>query len=151
MADLVQTSTSVVPVSGGYTADFNGGATITAGSPVYLDASNLWQKAQADTAAHLGVVAGVPTRVGILLSDTISGRRALVFEGTGGGVINVGATLTVGVTYVISAANPGKIAPITDLTSTNNLFYLGVGKTAANLDMTLKSAYTNGYTGIVLP
>ena len=87
MADLTQTAASVVTVSGGISSkgDFNGGATITAGSPVYLDNNSLWQKAQADTAAHLGSGA----RVGILLSDTINGRPALVQES---GIVNVGAT-----------------------------------------------------------
>ena len=148
MADLTQTAASVVTVSGGFTTDFNGGATIVAGSPVYLDASSLWQKSQSDSAAHLGVVGGAGARTGILMSDTINGRRAIVQET---GVVNVGATLAVGTLYCISAANPGKIAPITDLATTNQVFVLGIAKTAANLDMAYKASYSNGYTGIAVP
>ena len=149
MADLVQTSTSVANVSGGISADFNGGATITAGSPVYLDSNNLWQKAQADTAGHLGVVSGVGARLGILMSDTISGRKALVQEG---GIVNPGATMTQGVIYCVSAANAGKIAPLSDIvTSGFQIFILGIAKTSSQLDMAYKSACPNGYSGVAVP
>ena len=149
MADLTQTAASVVTVSGGISkGDFNGGATMTAGMSVYLDASNLWQKAQADTAGHLGVVNGAGARTGILLSDTVNGRPALVQET---GVINVGATLTVGTLYVISAANAGKIAPFADLTSGQQIFILGLAKSSSQLDLSYKTAYGVGYTGVAVP
>jgi hypothetical protein len=50
----------------------------------------------------------------------------------GGTEINLGATLAVGETYVVSAAL-GAIAPVADLVSTNFVTVLGVANTTTTL------------------
>lgn len=143
--DLSITVASVATVSGGICKDFNAGATITAGKSLYLDANNLWQLAQSDSAAHLGS----GSRTGVALHAALNGQPLAVQET---GILNPGgAILTIGTIYVISAANAGGIAPFADLASTNKIHILGIGKTTSQLDMAYKSAYPNGYTGLTVP
>lgn len=144
MADLTVTVASVATVSGAVCKDYNAGTTITAGKSVYLDTNNLWQLAQSDSAAHLGSGA----RTGVALHAALNGQPLAVQET---GVLNPGATVAVGTLYVISAAAAGGIAPITDLASTNKIHILGIASTSSRIDMTYKSAYPNGYTGLAVP
>lgn len=144
MSDLSITAASVAKVSGGVSKEFVAGASITAGKSVYLDANNKWQLAQADTAGHLGTGA----RTGIALHAAANGQPLAVQEG---GVIAIGATVTVGTIYVISAANAGGVAPFADLASTNKIHVLGIGSTSSRIDMAYKGAYPNGYTGLAVP
>ncbi len=58
--------------------------------------------------------------------------------------VNLGATLTVGTTYVVSATK-GAIAPIADLTTLDYVTILGTASTTALLDFVVTS------TGIVKP
>lgn len=53
-----------------------------------------------------------------------------------GGQMNIGATLTVGETYVVSATSGG-VAPIGDLVSTNYVSILGVATAADNLELSI--------------
>lgn len=144
IADLTITASSVINVNGGICKDFLAGASLIAGQSVYLDTNNVWQKAQSDSAAHLGSGA----RTGITLHAAGTGQPIAVQES---GVITIGATVTVGTLYVISAAAAGGIAPFTDLVSTNKIHILGIGSTAARIDMAYKQAYANGYTGLAVP
>ncbi len=58
--------------------------------------------------------------------------------------VDLGATLTVGTTYVVSAT-AGKIAPESDLTTSDYITHLGVASTTALLDISLN------VTGTVKP
>lgn len=143
MADLTQTAASVAFVSGSIVGDFTAGATITEGKPVYLDSNNVWQLMRATTAT----LAGNGTRTGIALTPATSGRRIFVQET---GIVNLGATLTVGKLYCVSAAL-GAICPYEDLATTNKVTILGIAETAANLNMAYKQAFTGGYSGVAIP
>lgn len=123
--------------------EFTAGATLAEGTPVYLDTNNQWQKMRATSAT----LAGNGARTGIVLTPATSGRRVFVQEA---GVVNLGATLTVGGIYVVSATL-GAIAPFADLATTNKITVLGIAITAANLDMAYKQAYQGGYTGVAVP
>lgn len=132
MADLSQTAASVVQVATGSNpakAPLIGtaGATITAGKPVYLDtAENKWKLADNNVSALLAGSAGL----GIALCGASDGQPIAVHQG---GDINIGATLTVGETYLVSAT-AGAIAPIADI-STNYVSVLGVAISASVLRM----------------
>lgn len=101
------------------------GATITAGQVVYKDATtNTYKLADND-----GASAALASVAGIALHGASSGQPLKVQ--TAGG-INVGATLTVGEIYVLSAT-PGGIAPKADLATGKRVTVLGVATTTSNL------------------
>jgi hypothetical protein len=126
MADISQTAASVAPGNGAK-IDYTklGGATMTAGMPVYIDPSDgKAKKADNNVSATLANV------YGILLNGCSDGQPcAIQTEGD----INLGATLTVGETYILSA-NAGAIAPVGDV-STNFVTILGVARTAAIMQL----------------
>lgn len=70
---------------------------------------------------------------GVALTSGAADDYVIVVER---GEINLGATLTVGETYVVSA-NAGGIAPIGDLVSTNYVSILGVATAADNLELSI--------------
>lgn len=131
MADLSVTAASVV-TSSGNALDGTAGATITAGQVLYVDTadSNKLKLAQADGTALQATVAG------IALHGAASGQP-IRYQATG--TINVGATLTVGQVYVVSAT-AGSIAPYSDLTSSDYVSVLGVATTAAILSMQIQNS-----------
>lgn len=123
MADLSVTAANVRYVSGG-TFDGTAGATITAGQTVYLDsADNLLKLADDDVSAVTADVRG------IALHGSANGQPLRIQTG---GVINLGATLTLGEAYALSDT-PGGIRPWADLGTGDRVFFLGIGQTAANL------------------
>ncbi len=94
------------------------GGTINAGMPVYQDANNAWQKALASgNSTQSG-----NTATAIALDSSQTGQPIVLFRQ---GYINLGATLTVGQTYVVSN-NAGGIAPISDLATNSYVTILGV-------------------------
>ena len=100
------------------------GAAVTAGQAVYQNSSDSkFYLAQCD-----GTTAEA-TVYGIALNNAAAGQYLTVQTG---GDITIGATVTVGTTYVVSA-NAGGIAPQADLVSTNKLSYIGYGKTTSVL------------------
>lgn len=127
MADLTVTAANVVSGAGAATRSGVAGATITAGQPLYQDGADAFslKPAQAD-ATDSDIV------VGIALHGAADGQPITYQTG---GVINLGATLTVGEVYVLSAAAAGGIAPVGDLTSGNFVSVIGVATTAALLQM----------------
>lgn len=145
MADLTVTAANVARVDGGVVKEFNAGATITAGQVVYLDTTvNTWKLAQSDgTAAE----AGSDSRTGIALHGATSGQPLAVQET---GTITIGATVAIGTLYCLSAA-AGGICPYEDLVSTNKITILGIGSTAARINMAYKAAFAGGYTGLAVP
>lgn len=121
MSDLSITAASVVPVrTGSFPAvirtDLLAGEAITAGQSLYIKSSDqkLW-KAQCDGVASEEILAG------IALNSAAAGQPMAY---VGYGDVTIGATLTQGGIYVISATLGG-ICPVADLASTNKLSMIG--------------------------
>lgn len=129
MADLVITAASVALVSGGV-FDGTAGATITAGQVVYQDATdaNKLKLAQADGAA----AAEAEVR-GIALHASLNGQPLRIQTG---GVINLGATLVVGETYMLGDT-AGAIRPVADVGASDYVSMIGIALTAANLQLNI--------------
>lgn len=128
MADLSITAASVANLSGkGAQANGTAGGTITAGMPLYKNASNALVAA-ANTSALLADVEG------IALNGASTGQP-VTYQTKGN--INLGATLAVGKVYVLSAA--GLISPVDDVVATDFVTVLGVAVTAANMKIGIVS------------
>lgn len=127
MADLTITAGNVATVSDAtIVRDRLAGATITAGQAVYLDTSaNTWKLADNDNTATTAAASG------IALNGASSGQPLAVQTA---GVINMGATVTVGTIYVLSST-AGGVCPTTDLGSGDYVTIIGVGVTAANIKL----------------
>lgn len=132
MADLTITAASVEIVLGSSTVEGTAGETITAGQPVYKDASDSDKVKAADANASKESA----DCVGIALHGATDGQP-LVYVSSGD--VDLGATLTIGTIYVVSATSGG-IAPEGDLTSGQYTTILGVATAANNLKMNLKAS-----------
>lgn len=130
MANLSQTAASVLcSAFAQKQSQYNFGATVTQGQPVYYDsATGTWKLADANPT---GSGQAVTDTIGIALNAGSSGQPATVAVGDITG-INLGATLVVGTTYVVSAT-AGAICPIADLTTGDFPIILGTAQTAAVL------------------
>lgn len=133
MSAISQTAASVIPGSDAVRLTVTSGGTITAGMPVYKDASdsNKYKAARAN-ALGTSVVAG------IALNGASNGQPMTIQNS---GDINLGATLIVGETYCLSDAVAGQIVPIGDLGSADYPVILGQAETASNLILDIQSAY----------
>lgn len=130
MSNLSQTAGSVVAPSSTRTAVGVAGGVITAGMPVYADASDSGKLKAADN----NVSAALANVIGIALNGGSSGQPiTYAYEGD----INLGATLIVGETYIVSDT-AGAIAPVADI-STNFVTVLGVARTAALLQLKINA------------
>jgi hypothetical protein len=117
MADITITAANVLLTSGRSDTG-TAGATITAGQPIYLDASdsNKAKLAQCDgTAAEVDAV-------GIALHAATTGQP--IRWAVSGSTINIGATTAKNLAYVVSAT-AGGVAPSTDLDSGKRITWLG--------------------------
>ena len=126
MADLTQTPANVVKSSGS-DIGVSGAETIVAGDVCYRDSSDQAALAQADVVATAGAF-------GFALGGG-GADQPIRFQTDG--AINVGATLTLGETYMLSAANPGKIAPVGDIVATNSPTILGVAISTSLLQISI--------------
>lgn len=134
MADLTITAANVAKgATNNRTRQGTAGGTITAGMPVYLDSADSEYKACQANAAT------TDEAVGIALHAASDGQPLTLLVG---GDINMGATLTVGEVYVVSAAAAGGVAPIGDLTTGNYVTILGVATTASNLSLDIQVSST---------
>lgn len=132
MADLTITATSVVAGSGAKTIDGTAGAAITAGQSVYLDsATDTYKLADCDSAT-----AAVRSPAGIALNGAASGQPLRVHKS---GPVTIGATLTAGVAYYLSAT-PGGICPVADLASGDYPVILGIATSTTVLDVRIHEA-----------
>lgn len=130
MADLSITAGNVVPASNAVVERATAGAAITAGQVVYLDTSdNKMKLADADAAT-----AAARTPRGIALCGASDGQPIVIQRS---GDITIGATVTAGTAYYLSAANAGGIAPVGDLTSGDYYSLIGVAKSASALTLAL--------------
>jgi len=127
MADLTITAASVVKGTGAKVLRGTLGGTVTAGQAVYRDTTTK----QFLAADNDSATAAVRDAVGIALNG---GAINQPVEVQYLGEINLGATLTVGETYVLSST-AGGIAPIGDLGSGDYPVILGVARTAALMVM----------------
>lgn len=97
------------------------------GVPMYFDRTqNLWFKADADASGKDGVKCITVT----------SGAINEWVEAAFGGDIDLGATLTVGETYVLSS-DVGLIEPIGDLSGSDKVTILGTASAADKLQMNI--------------
>lgn len=135
MADLTITAASVIQGSNAVVVHGTAGASITAGDAVYKDsADSEWKLADNnDTDLKSG-----SNGFGIALHAAEDGQPLSVQTQ---GNIDLGATLSVGETYIVSA-NAGKIADIGDATTNTYMTYVGYADAADNLVMAI------GHTGV---
>lgn len=127
MADEIVVAASVQPGTTG--AEFEvgiAGATLTAGQAVYLDSSdNKYKLCDADASALTG------TFRGITMGGGAAGQKVLIQRK---GSYTAGFTVVVGTIYLTSDT-PGGIRAAVDVDSGDWLSIIGVGKTAALLDI----------------
>jgi hypothetical protein len=133
MAALSQTAGNVVAGANMRKTTVTAGGTITAGMPVYKDASdsNKYKAAKAN-ALSTSVVAGIAL-------NGASNNQPMTIT-SGGGDINLGDTLTVGETYCLSDATAGQIVPIGDLNTGDYTVILGIAETSSNLILDIQTA-----------
>lgn len=131
MANLSQTAANVAVGSSTTTvALVQAGESVTQGMPVYFATDGKYYQSDANASATTADVDGIAISPAstdgyfMIAKPSTTPNRSLV---------NLGATLTVGETYVVSATK-GAIAPIGDLTNGDYPVILGVAKTAALLD-----------------
>lgn len=124
MADLSITAVNVKLKSSGRVTVQQGGEGLTQGDTVYLATTNKWLRCDANDGVAKAACGGI-----VLTPCATDGFFAMAQPGCD---IDVGATLTVGETYVVSV-NVGKIAPIGDLASTSFVTQLGVAATTSTL------------------
>lgn len=127
MVDIVITPGSVVAGSNAKKTPGTAGATVTAGQTVYRDAtSKKFLLADSDSAT-----AGVRDVFGIALHGASLDQPLMVQTE---GDINLGATLVVGKTYILSDT-PGGIMPIEDVEIGDYTTVIGVASSTSNLKM----------------
>lgn len=131
MADISVTVGSVVADSGYKYRDEVAGATITAGQPCYLDATDSYKAKAADANASAATAAVK----GIALHAALSGQPVRLIT-SGFLTVSASGVLTVGVIYVVSAT-AGGIAPSADLLSGLYSSRLGVATTTNKLRVDL--------------
>lgn len=124
MANLSQTAANVVAQAGArINKSYKYGGTVTAGMPIYIDAADGKAKA-----ADNNVTAALANAPFLALNSGSDNQPADLLED---GDVNIGATLTVGETYIVSAT-AGAIAPVADV-STGFVTVLGVAISASLL------------------
>jgi hypothetical protein len=135
MADVSQTPANVAMSGAGSKKEGTAGGTITAGMPVYVDANQNLQAADADDET-------MAKAIGIALNGASNGQPVdYCYRDTN---LNVGGTLAVGQTYAVSTT-AGGIAPESDLLAGDFVTPIGVGNASGNLTFDLtKAAFWHG-------
>ncbi len=138
MADLTQTPANVaIGSSVSRVRVVQVAEAVVQGEPGYLDVTGgKYRKTDADASEEAARAAGI-----FLSPAPIDGFAVLAESGS---VVNLGATLTVGETYVVSAA-AGKIAPIGDVASGWYVTILGVASSTSLLTLRINA------TGVEAP
>jgi len=133
MANVTITAANVT-ISNGASEDGTAGEAVDAGETVYKSATDSkFYLADCDATA-VGSNATIDNVYGVALNSAAA-DQSLDIQKTG--IINIGGTVVVGTVYVQSAT-AGKIAPWADLSTTDYVTLLGVGKTASTLDLGIK-------------
>ncbi|MBN9078518.1 MAG: hypothetical protein BGN87_00140 [Rhizobiales bacterium 65-79] len=107
----------------------NAGATVTAGEPVYKDATSGKYKLSDCNAT------GAKSCDGIALNGASDGQPLAILKG---GDITIGGTLVAGTVYCVSAT-AGGIAPQADITTGDDVIILGVAKSASVLNVHIQT------------
>lgn len=132
MADLSQTAANVaIGASTTKTRVVQFGESATQGQPLYVSTTDSkYYRCDANDTAAKAVAAAIA-----LTPATTNGYGLVALPATEAGqsLVNLGATLTVGTVYGVSAS-VGAICPIADITSTQYVTVIGVATTAALLD-----------------
>lgn len=128
MTDLTITAASVLKGSNATTEQGIAGATITAGQVVYHDQTTTGKWLLADADAASAAVRG-SGKLGIALNGAADGQPLQVLRS---GDITIGATMTAGAVYHLSAT-AGGIAPVADLTTGDYYVLLGVASSTSVL------------------
>lgn len=138
MADLTITAASVI-AGANSTAEWGvAGATITQGNTVYYNTTTgKWGLADNDDAS---TVVRMQTKGGIALNAASDGQPLKVLRA---GDVVIGATLTAGTAYYLSAT-PGKICPVGDLVTGKSVVLIGVATSTTNLNVAIN------YSGVTL-
>ena len=133
MADLSQTAANVglTSTSGATVSVVQAGEAITQGQPLYLS-SGKYYKADADAGSAEAAA------VAIALTPATTDEYLVVITA---GRVDLGATLTVGETYVVSGT-AGAVAPIGDLATGDYVTHLGVAKAADALEINFNATGT---------
>jgi len=132
MSDLVITAANVVKGSGSRTQVGTAGASITPGQVVYLDsATNTYKLSDCDSAT-----ASVRSPAGIALNTASSNQPLSILTS---GSITIGATVTAGVAYYLSAT-PGGICPVADLGTGDYPVILGIATSASVINIDVQEA-----------
>jgi len=135
MTALSQTPANVgIGSSGTRTRTVQAGEAVTQGMPVYLNTDSKHYRAD----SNLSAVAA--KAIGIAITPASTDGWFVMQEGPNG-LVNLGATLTVGETYCVGAT-AGQIVPIGDLTTGDYPCILGIATTTA----LIQTLYA--YTGI---
>ena len=137
MANLSQTPGNVALGSNARTETVQVGEAVTQGQPVYqLTTDSKWYRSDANVAA-----AQTGQNAIVLTPASTNGYAVIIRQQRA--LVNLGATLVKGTTYVVSAT-AGAIAPQADLTTGDGIIVLGIASTTALLDLQINA------TGIVL-
>lgn len=124
MADISQTSTSVIAGSNAKRIFKVCGGTVSAGQPVYLDGSGTVQRADANASATTATVLGIAEQ-----SGAIGQRISILTEDDD---LTIGATVAIG-DVLIASSTAGGIAPVADLASGWYCTVLGVAKSTTKI------------------
>ncbi len=127
MADLSITAANVVAGGSSVTTDGTAGAAITAGQVVYRDATT----GRYLLADNNSGTAAARSPAGIALNGAATGQPVEVLTR---GAVTIGATLTPGVAYYLSAT-AGGICPVADLTTGHYPTIMGIATSASVLDV----------------
>lgn len=111
MSALTVTASSVLKGANASTNQGTAGATITAGQPLYIDASDSNKLKPCDADASTAAA----NCVGIALNGASSGQPITYV--TEDDDFTPGATLTTGLAYIVGATTAGDINPATDVSS----------------------------------
>lgn len=129
MADLTITAANVVAGSDAVKSTGVAGVSVTAGQSVYLDTTtNTYKLADADASASVN-------ESSIALHAAAANQPLTVQTG---GTITIGATISVGLSYYVSAT-AGGICPEADLASGDFPYLLGFGSATGIITMARKN------------
>ncbi len=138
-SDLTQNTALVVQYpSGVVTQDGIAGMALNIGMPIYLDQSSQ-EYFQADANANSNAAGNNGIRIALNQTQA-AGQPVKLFLS---GQINLGATLAVGETYVVSS-NVGKICPLSDLGTGNFTTILGTAVNSSFLQTPSGGFYASG-------
>lgn len=137
MANLTQTAANVGIQGSCQLASVKVGEAVTQGQPGYYNSSDT-QYYQSD--ANASSTTAAARGIFLTAQSTVGNSAVFAFEGD----VNLGATLTIGETYVVSATK-GAICPLSDLTTGDYVTVLGVASAAGTLKLKVNS------TGVAKP